>query len=158
MANYIGEFDCKVDNKGRMILPAGLLKQFSAQEKAGFAINRSVFQKCLVLYTLDAYNEILNELNKLNKYRKENDDFIRRYTNGAVMVDMDSANRILFPKRLTEYAGIQNEVILNASLNKIEIWAADRFNDLMNNYDPESFADLAEKVMGSQGNNFPPLS
>jgi len=71
---------------------------------------------------------------------------------------MDSANRILFPKRLTEYAGIQNEVILNASLNKIEIWAADRFNDLMNNYDPESFADLAEKVMGSQGNNFPPLS
>jgi len=155
MANYIGEFDCKVDAKGRMILPAGLLKQFTAKEKAGFAINRSVFQKCLVLYPLDAYNETLNEFSRLNKYTKMNDDFIRRFTNGAVIVEMDSANRILFPKRLTAYAGIQSEVILSASLNKIEIWAADKFNELMDSYDPDSFADLAEKVMGSQGNNPP---
>jgi MraZ protein len=158
MTNYIGEFDCKVDAKGRMILPAGLLRQIESKEKLGFAINRSVFQKCLVLYTLDAYNEILNDLNKLNKFRKENDEFIRRYTNGAVMLEMDSANRILFPKRLIEYADIKNEVVLTASLNKVEIWAADRFNEIMNGYDPDSFAELAEKVMGSQGNNLPSLS
>jgi MraZ protein len=158
MTNYIGEFDCKVDAKGRMILPAGLLRQIGSKEKLGFAINRSVFQKCLVLYTLDAYNEILNDLNKLNKFRKENDEFIRRYTNGAVMLEMDSANRILFPKRLIEYADIKNEVVLTASLNKVEIWAADRFNEIMNSYDPDSFAELAEKVMGSQGNNLPSLS
>jgi MraZ protein len=158
MTNYIGEFDCKLDAKGRMMLPTGLLKQFPDNLKERFVVNRSVFQKCLVLNPMDAWEELVKDLSKLNRFTKENDDFIRQYNNGAVQVELDSANRILIPKRLLDYAKIEKDVVLTANLNKIEIWSAAVYDQVMNSYDPDSFAALAEKVMGDKstpntGNN-----
>ncbi len=153
MTNYIGEFDCKVDSKGRMMVPAGLLKQFAPAMREKFVINRSVFQKCLVLYPMDAWEEIIRDLSKLNKFVKENDDFIRQYNNGAMQVEMDATNRILFPKRLLDFAGIEKDVVLTANLNKIEIWSAQKYNEIINGYDPDNFGALAERVMGKTGNS-----
>jgi MraZ protein len=153
MTNYIGEFDCKVDAKGRMMVPAGLLKQFPPAIRERFVINRSVFQKCLVLYPMDAWEEITKDLSRLNKFVKENDDFIRQYNNGATQVEMDATNRILFPKRLLDFAGIDKDVVLTANLNKIEIWSAEKYNAIINSYDPDSFGSLAERVMGKSNNS-----
>jgi MraZ protein len=150
MTNYIGEFDCKMDAKGRMMLPAGLLKQFPAALKEKFIVNRSIFQKCLVLNPMDAWDELVKDLSRLNRFTKENDDFIRQYNNGAVQVELDSTNRILIPKRLLDYAKIEKDVVLTANLNKIEIWSAAMYDQVMNNYNPDSFAALAEKVMGNK--------
>ena len=150
MANYIGEFDCTIDQKCRMTLPAGLLKQFPKTLKQQFVINRSVFQKCLVLHPMDAWDETIKQLMKLNRFNKKNDDFIRQYTNGGVLVDVDSANRLLIPKRLLDYGKIKSEVILTASLNKIEIWSTKMYQDVMKNYDADAFATLAEEVMGAK--------
>lgn len=150
MTNYIGEFDCTVDAKGRMMLPSGLMKQFPAALKEKFVINRSVFQKCLVLNPMDAWDEIMKDLSKLNRFVKKNDDFIRQYNNGAVQVEVDASNRILIPKRLLDYAKIEKEVVLTANLNKIEIWSAAVYDQVMNSYDPDSFASLAEDVMGNK--------
>lgn len=153
MANYIGEFDCKVDSKGRMMVPVGLLKQFAPELREKFVINRSVFQKCLVLHPMDAWDEVMKDLLKLNRFVKENDEFIRRYSNGATQVEMDSANRLLLPKRLLDFAGIDKDVVLTANLNKIEIWSAEKYNEILNSYDPDSFGSLAERVMGGKGNS-----
>jgi MraZ protein len=148
MTNYIGEFDCKVDAKGRMMVPAGLLKQFAPAIREKFVINRNVFQKCLVLYPMDAWDEIVKDLSRLNKFIKENDDFIRQYNNGATQVEIDNTNRLLLPKRLLDYAGIDKDVVLTAQLNKIEIWSAEKYNAIINSFDPEKFGALAERVMG----------
>lgn len=153
MANYIGEFDCTVDAKGRMMLPAGLLKQFAPALKEKFVINRSVFQKCLVLNPMDAWDEIMKDLSKLNRFVKKNDDFIRQYNNGAVQVEVDASNRILIPKRLMDYAKIEKDVVLTANLDKIEIWSAAMYDQVMNSYDPDGFASLAEEVMGNKPAN-----
>lgn len=153
MANYIGEFDCTVDAKGRMMLPAGLLKQFTPALKEKFVINRSVFQKCLVLNPMDAWDEIMKDLSKLNRFVKKNDDFIRQYNNGAVQVEVDASNRILIPKRLIDYAKIEKDVVLTANLNKIEIWSAAVYDQVMSSYDPDAFAALAEEVMGNKPAN-----
>ena len=153
MTNYIGEFDCTVDAKGRMMLPAGLMKQFSPALKEKFVINRSVFQKCLVLNPMDAWDEIMKDLSKLNRFVKKNDDFIRQYNNGAVQVEVDASNRILIPKRLLDYAKIEKDVVLTANLNKIDIWSAAVYDQVMNSYDPDGFATLAEEVMGNKAAN-----
>jgi MraZ protein len=153
MVTFIGEFDCKLDPKGRLSLPAGLYKQFDAAYKDRFVINRSIFQKCLILYPLNTWESIVADLSKLNRFIKDNDTFIRQFTNGAISVDADNANRLLLPKRLTDYASIEKEVILSANLNKIEIWSADLFNKVMDEFDQESFESLAEKVMSKIENN-----
>lgn len=143
----LGEFECTADEKGRILMPAALMKQFSSAQRKKFVINRSVFQKCLVMFDMNSWNEIVSDLMKLNRFNKENDDFIRQYTNGAIQLEVDTTNRLLLPKRLLDYAKISKDIILSASINKIEIWSVKLYNEVMKNYDPEKFAALAEKVM-----------
>jgi len=149
MSHFLGEFDCKLDAKGRMMIPSSLKKQLPEAEREGLVINRG-FEKHLVIYTKKEWDCITEELSKLNAYEKKSRDFIRYFTRGATELSLDSANRILFPKALMEYAGISGEVVLSCVLNKIEVWAKDAYDSQMDN-EPENFANLAEEVMGTMG-------
>lgn len=146
MTQFIGEYECKVDPKGRVMVPAGLKKQLSPEAQDKFVINRG-FEKCLVLYPLNEWQKISAEVNKLNLYNKKNRDFARYFFRGASELPLDNTNRILLPKSLMEYAGIGNELVLFAYSNRIEVWAKDAYDSLLND-EPEDFASLAEEVMG----------
>jgi MraZ protein len=130
-----------------LTIPSGLFKQLPATQKEKFVVNRGIFQKCLILYPMTAWDTIMNDLSKLNRFSKENDTFIRQFTNGAIEVEVDNVNRILLPKRLTDYASIDKNVVLSSSLNKIEIWSEKNFKSIMDNFDQQNFETLAEKVM-----------
>ncbi|WP_276359700.1 division/cell wall cluster transcriptional repressor MraZ [Daejeonella sp. H1SJ63] len=149
MSHFLGEFDCKLDAKGRMMIPSSLKKQLPEAEREGLVINRG-FEKNLVIYTKKEWDCITEELSKLNPYEKKSREFIRYFTRGATELSLDAANRILFPKSLMDYAGITGEVVLACQLNKIEVWAKDAYDAQMDN-EPENFANLAEEVMGSLG-------
>ncbi|MBE7176977.1 MAG: division/cell wall cluster transcriptional repressor MraZ [Mucilaginibacter polytrichastri] len=148
MANLLGEFDCKLDAKGRMMIPAGLKKQLPDVEREGLVVNRG-FEKNLVIYTRAEWDAQLVELAKLNQYEEKNRKFIRYFTRGATDLMLDSANRVLFPKSLLDYAGITGEVVLATALTKIEVWARDTFDAQLDD-EPENFAKLAEEVMGGR--------
>jgi MraZ protein len=149
MSHFLGEFDCKLDAKGRMMIPSSLKKQLPEAEREGLVINRG-FEKHLVIYTKKEWDSITEELSKLNAYEKKSRDFIRYFTRGATELSLDSANRILFPKALMEYAGITGEVVLSCVLNKIEVWSKDAYDNQLDS-EPENFANLAEEVMGNTG-------
>jgi len=149
MSHFLGEFDCKLDAKGRMMIPSSLKKQLPEAEREGLVINRG-FEKHLVIYTKKEWDGITGELSKLNAYEKKSRDFIRYFTRGATELSLDSANRILLPKTLMEYAGISAEVVLSCQLNKIEVWAKEAYDSQLDN-EPENFAKLAEEVMGNTG-------
>jgi len=148
MSNFLGEFDCKLDAKGRMTVPASLKKQLPEAESEGLVINRG-FEKHLVIYTRKEWDKITEELAKLNQYDKEARDFVRYFTRGATELNLDTANRVLLPKHLLDYAGINTDVMLACQLNKIEVWAKDAYDQALDN-EPVNFAKLAEKVMGSK--------
>jgi MraZ protein len=149
MSHFLGEFDCKLDAKGRMMIPSSLKKQLPEAEREGLVINRG-FEKHLVIYTKKEWDSITEELSKLNAYEKKSRDFIRYFTRGATELSLDSANRILLPKALMDYAGINAEVVLSCVLNKIEVWAKDAYDSQLDS-EPENFANLAEEVMGNTG-------
>jgi len=150
MTNLIGEFECKIDAKGRFMLPAGLKKQLPPEVQDRFVINRG-FEKCLVLYPQNVWKTISDEINQLNLYNKKNRDFLRYFYRGATDMMLDSANRLLLPKQLIEYAGIDKEVVLFAFSSRIEIWAKETYKNLLTN-EPEDFSTLAEEVMGKNDN------
>jgi len=147
MSHFLGEFDCKPDAKGRIMIPANLKKQLPEAEREGLVINRG-FEKHLVIYTRKEWDKIVDELSKLNQYEKKTREFIRYFTRGASELTLDSSNRVLLPKALLEYAGIRNDVVLSCQFNKIEVWAKDSYDDQLDN-EPENFANLSEEVMGS---------
>lgn len=143
----LGEYECKIDAKGRMRVPSGLISQLGEeQETYNFVINRG-FEKCLMLYPQAVWNKITAEINRLNLYNKKNRDFVRYFYRGALQVTLDSADRILITKRLLEYAGVEKEVILSAYNDRIEVWAKDEY-DLLLEEEPMDFSDLAEEVLG----------
>ncbi len=149
MSHFLGEFECKLDTKGRLMIPAGLRKQMPEVEKDGLVVNRG-FEKHLVIYSRKEWDKIMEDLSKLNQYEKKTRDFIRYFTRGATDLALDAAGRVLLPKSLLEYAGIAADAVLSSQLNKIEVWAKDAYDAQLDN-EPENFALLAEEVMGSAG-------
>ena len=151
MANFIGEFDCKLDSKGRLMLPSGLRKQLDPAAQERFVLNRG-FEKCLVLYPKNEWEGISSEVNKLNQYVKKNREFIRYFYRGASELELDNTGRLLLPKRLLDYAGAEKDVVLFAYSNRIEVWDKKTYENLLTD-EPDDFADLAEEVMGKNQNN-----
>jgi len=149
MSQFLGEFDCKLDAKGRMMIPVGLKKQLPEADREGLVINRG-FEKHLVIYTRKEWDKIVDDLSKLNQYEKKTREFIRYFTRGASELTLDGSGRVLLPKALLDYAGIVADVILATQFNKIEVWAKDAYDSQMDN-EPENFANLAEEVMGKLG-------
>ena len=148
VTNLIGEFECRLDEKSRVILPSGLKKQISPEAQDRFVINRG-FENCLVLYPMNEWKSISEEINRLNLYNRKNRDFARYFYRGATELTLDNASRLLLPKSLLSYAGIVRDVVLFAFSNRIEVWARDRYEKLMTD-EPEDFSILAEDVMGKQ--------
>ncbi len=147
MTNFIGEFDCKLDAKGRLMVPSGLRKQLNPEANESFVLNRG-FEKHLVLYPKNEWDRISSEVNQLNRYVKKNRDFIRYFYRGATELSLDGAGRLLLPKRLQEYGGIEKEVVLFAYSDRVEVWDKSAYEGLLTD-EPEDFANLAEEVMGN---------
>lgn len=147
MISLIGEYDCKVDAKGRFMFPVNLRKQLEEVFEKGFVINRNLHQKCLVLYPINEWNKLNKKLSKLNRLIKANDVFVRKFTGGATTADADTTGRVLLPKPLVEYANITTDIKVLGSNNVIEIWDKKLYDAfLTQDMDIEK---LAEDVLGN---------
>ncbi len=148
MLNLIGVHECKMDAKGRVMIPSALKKQLLPVLEGGFVIKRSVFQKCLEVYPMKEWEQTMSQVNKLNRFVKKNNDFIRMFTAGVKLLDMDSSGRLNIPNDLIGFASLSPELVLSASVGMIEVWSKDAYEQSIN--DPEvDFGALAEDVMGS---------
>lgn len=152
MESIIGTYECKADSKGRMMLSSALKKQLDPVLHEGFVLKRSVFQACLELYPMKEWNAVVAQMNGLNRFVKKNNDFIRRFTAGVKKIELDSTGRLLIPKDLLAFSGIQKEVVMSSAISIIEIWDKDRYEQAIDEAAVD-FADLAEEVMGAVNYN-----
>lgn len=129
------------------MLPAALKKQLTPVLQEGFVLKRAVFQPCLELYPMSEWNALMTKVNKLNRFKKKNNDFIRRFTAGVKMVEVDSNGRLLIPKDLVKFSDITKEAVLASAVNIVEIWDKDKYEKAIDDATGD-FADLAEDVMG----------
>tara|TARA_B100000575_G_C22654458_1_gene401281 strand:+ start:119 stop:529 length:411 start_codon:yes stop_codon:yes gene_type:complete len=134
------------------MIPAPLKKQLDGVTSDPFIIKRSVFQNCLELFPFSEWKLMMDKVNKLNRFIKKNNDFIRMYTAGVKSVDLDSNGRILIPKDLITISKLKKHVVLSSSINIIEVWDKDEYEKNIN--DPKiDFAKLTEDVMGNDNEN-----
>ena len=89
--NYlIGTYECKIDVKGRLLIPSAFKKQLAPVIPKGFVLKRAVFQNCLELHPLERWEELIKKYNSLNRFKQKNNDFIRRFTAGVKFIELDS--------------------------------------------------------------------
>ncbi len=134
------------------MLPAPLKKQLNPFVQNGFVLKRAVFQPCLELYPMSEWEVLMQKVNRLNKFKKKNNDFIRRFTAGVKVVEIDSNGRLLIPKDLTVFAEITKNIVVSSAINIIEIWDKDKYEKAIDDATGD-FADLAEEVMGQDEDN-----
>lgn len=147
MATFIGDYTCKVDVKGRIILPMVFKKQVPVDTQDHFVVRKDIFENCLVLYSIEDWNRQLDKIRKrINPYNREQNMFLRNFFKGTAELTLDSNNRMLIPKRLLDTIGAERDVVLAGQDGRIEIWSADIYEKI--DMPAEDFADLAEKLMG----------
>jgi MraZ protein len=146
MNGFIGEYEATLDAKGRFLLPAGFKKQLPEEAGSQFVVNRG-FEKCLTLYPMKSWDPIFAELGKLNDFDPKVREFRRYFLNGATVLELDSAGRLLVPSNLKDHAGLEKDIVLVAAMNKIEIWDKDKYQQLFESFSPEAFSQLAQQVM-----------
>ncbi|HCN50503.1 MAG TPA: division/cell wall cluster transcriptional repressor MraZ [Chryseobacterium sp.] len=148
MKNFIGTYECKIDDKGRLKVPSSLIKQMENFDDKAFVVKRSVFQSCLEVYPMNAWDKLMGKINKLNRFIKKNADFIRMFTAGVKTVELDNAGRLQISKDLMTFANLQKDVVITSAGELFEIWDKDTYEKVISTNETD-FASLAEDVMGS---------
>lgn len=144
--NLLGEFEIALDAKGRFLLPSAFRKQLPEGAAERFVVNRG-FESCLTLYPMESWNQLADKVNKLNDFNPKVREFKRLFMNGANLVDVDSAGRVLVPKSLQEYAGIKKEMVFSAQGSKVELWDRETYYEYIKK-SAAGFSDLAAEVIG----------
>ncbi|MDP2452932.1 MULTISPECIES: division/cell wall cluster transcriptional repressor MraZ [unclassified Kaistella] len=148
MKNFIGTYECRIDDKGRLKLPSSLVKQMGDFGDESFVVKRAVFQPCLEVYPMQAWEQLMTKLNKLNRFIKKNADFIRMFTAGVKTVEPDNSGRLQISKDLTLFANLRKEIVITSAGELFEIWDKEAYEKVIATSE-EDFARLAEDVMGS---------
>lgn len=148
MNSFIGTYECKIDDKGRLKVPSSLIKQMENFDDKAFVVKRSVFQPCLEVYPMNAWNKVMGKINKLNRFIKKNADFIRMFTAGVKIAELDNAGRLQISKDLTVFANLQKDIVITSAGELFEIWDKDDYEKVIS-ISEDDFANLAEDVMGT---------
>jgi len=151
MITFIGDFSCRLDEKGRVLLPAAFIRQMANAREEKFIVKKDLYEICLVLYPMSEWekqNQFLQQ--KTNPFNREHTRFLRGFYKGTAELVMDANNRLLLPKKLLDEIGADREIVMTGQSEKIEIWTPAGFERIESGN--EQFAALAEKVVGSLGN------
>jgi MraZ protein len=153
MIIFIGDYTCKIDAKGRVMLPAAFKKQMPSASQDRYVVKKDIYEKCLVLYPMDEWerqNQLIRQ--NINPYNKEHNQFLREFYKDTAEVELDANNRFLIPARLLNLVNIDKEkdVVLAGQLGKIEIWAKELYDKTSESI--SDFGDLANKILGGNIN------
>lgn len=130
------------------MLPTALKKQLMSELQNGFVLKRGMFEKCIELYPMTEWDAKMTLVNKLNRFVRKNVEFIRLFTAGVKIVELDATGRLLIPKDLVGFSSISNSIVLASAGTYVEIWDKAAYEQKLSN--PETdIATLAEEVMGS---------
>jgi MraZ protein len=129
MSGVAGVYDCKVDEKGRIIVPSELLRQIMPEEMREKFVIRKGVEVCLVLYLEDEWQRKSGEVESLDEYDEEVVEFKRFFYSSVKRIFLDNSNRLLFPKALLDFAEIEKDVVLLCMSNSIEIWSRKNYDE-----------------------------
>ena len=131
MASFIGQYEAKVDDKGRLVFPAAFKALLPEGELPRLVIKKNIFEDCLEMYTGKEWERQSAELkSKLNFLNKDRAAFWRKYMRDCAEVILDARiGRFAVPRNLLEKIGVTKEVVFSGNDYKIELWAKEKFAD-----------------------------
>ena len=136
---FIGEYHHSVDDKGRLIIPS----KFRDELGTKFIITRGI-ENCLFVYSMESWEKIVNKLETLPFTKKDARTFMRFMLSAASICEFDKQGRINLVNSLINYAEIKKECVIIGVNDRLEIWAVEKFNELLSN--SEELSLIAENL------------
>jgi len=143
MTFFTSEYLCKLDAKGRLVLPARIKSQLPADGNEELVIRRG-FEPCLIIYPVVEFKKVFSKISSLNEFQQENRTLQRNFLSGVVTVELDGTGRFLIPKQLLSYAQVDKEAMLVGTGSKVELWNPSIYEKHLIK-DPSELSKLAEK-------------
>ena len=143
MALFTGEYECKLDAKGRLTLPSKVKSRLPEVSGNQLVLSKGL-ETCIVVYPQVEYMKIYARIASLSEFNEEYRELQRNLFRRIADVDLDSVGRILIPRQMTHHAGLQKQVIIVGLGNRFEIWDADTYNENIIK-DNEAFSKLVQK-------------
>lgn len=136
----LGTHTPKLDDKGRLILPA----KFRRELEDGVVITRGQ-ERCLYVFSAAEFEQVHERMRQAPMGNKGARDFLRMFLAAASDEKPDSQNRITIPPALRSYAGLERELVVTGVGAHAEIWNADRWAEYTAAHE-DTFAELEEEV------------
>ena len=149
MSYLVGHHNCKLDAKGRILVPSDFKEQLGNEAEEGFILRPGLHAHCLELYTKKDWNEVQDQLRaKFSQFVEKQEAVLRKYNSGANFVKLDGSGRLQIPKDMIDKASLVKDVVITAVTTKMEIWDKDLYEQSINNDldDEEFFRLLSENI------------
>ena len=149
MEQFIGEYNAKLDDKGRLVFPSAFKAVIDSTTELKFVAKKDLFAPCISIFTFKEWEKESESIkSKLNFFNKEHSLFWRNYMNNRATFEPDAKlGRITLPKAMLDSIGVQKEVVFAGNDYKIELWAKENYESAMLGND--EFTALAEKILGN---------
>ena len=134
----IGEYRHNIDDKGRLIITSKFRDELGPE----FILTRGL-DGCLFVYSMDKWNNIISKLEKLPFTKKDARTFMRFFLSSATVCCLDKQGRININISLINYAKIQKECTIIGVNDRLEIWASEKLDDILNS-NIDNFSEIAE--------------
>ncbi len=143
MSYPVGHFSCKLDSKGRLMVPSDFKEQLGEQADEGFVLRPGLFNHCLELFTRKDWDEVQAKLRaSLSPFNPQHEAVIRKYNAGARLAKLDANGRLQIPKDLLERAALVKEVVVSAVTTKMEIWDKALYDQMVEGLDNDLFLQI----------------
>lgn len=145
MAFFTSEYECKLDAKGRLVLPAKIKANLPEASNKELVIMKG-FDPNLVVYTMLEYKKIHNQFASLSDFDSEQRKLKRQFFRSVAPVELDSAGRFLIPKSWIEHAKLEKQIVVIGTGNTIEIWNPKLYDQFLIG-DSEEYSEMAKKFL-----------
>ncbi len=147
MTFFTSEYVCKLDAKGRLVLPSRIKAQLPEPEgEVQELVIRRGFENCLIIYPMVEFKKVFSKISGLNEFVAEHRILQRNFLSGVVTVELDNNGRMLIPKNLLAYAQIDKDVMLVGTGSKVEVWNPTSYEKNLIQ-DTSELSKLAEKYL-----------
>lgn len=145
MTFFTSEYECKLDAKGRIVLPARIKAQLPGEGSHELMIRRG-YEQCLILYPIVEFQKVFAKISGLSEFNEEYRKLQRNFLPSSVTVETDNSGRFLIPKNMLSYAALEKDVMLIGMGNKVELWNPALYEKHLIQ-DPAELSKLAEKYL-----------
>jgi MraZ protein len=145
MAFFTSEYDCKLDAKGRLVLPARIKSGLPESSGNELVIGLG-FEKCLVVYPLQEFKKIYSKVAGLSEFNPDYRRLQRNFFRGNTVVELDNSGRFLIPKPMLNYAQLEKSVTVIGMGNKVELWNPELYQEQLYK-DQTEFSDNVQRFL-----------